>query len=115
MKTKILTLLFIIGIGLLNSCSSDDDNTTLPDESINGVWNLKNASFGLSPTTIDYNLGDVIWTFNQNATLIVENNIITEDIYSVGLESGTYDYEIEQNGNSQTLYINSDQRGGVCA
>mgnify|MGYP004285581033 FL=1 len=92
-------------------CSDDESNQT---ETLNGIWNLKNVSGGLAGINIDYNQGDVKWSFNlENNTLIVENNIITtgpEDIYA-GLESGTYNIEITQSGEIQTLFINNTERG----
>ena len=76
-----------------------------------GRWSV---SGGLAGINIDYNQGDVKWSFNlENNTLIVENNIITtgpEDIYA-GLESGTYNIEITQSGEIQTLFINNTERG----
>ena len=98
-------------IPLVFACSDDESNQT---ETLNGIWNLKNVSGGLAGINIDYNQGDVKWSFNlENNTLIVENNIITtgpEDIYA-GLESGTYNIEITQSGEIQTLFINNTERG----
>ena len=48
-------------------------------------------------------------------TLIVENNIITtgpEDIYA-GLDSGTYNIEIVEDGETETLFINDTERGVI--
>jgi hypothetical protein len=105
-------LLYIfLGLSLMFGCSDDESNQT---ETLNGIWNLKNVSGGLAGINIDYNHGDVKWSFNlENNTLIVENNIITtgpEDIYA-GLESGTYNIEITQSGEIQTLFINNTERG----
>ena len=105
-------LLYIfLGLSLMFGCSDDESNQT---ETLNGIWNLKNVSGGLAGINIDYNQGDVKWSFNlENNTLIVENNIITtgpEDIYA-GLESGTYNIEITQSGEIQTLFINNTERG----
>lgn len=112
MIIRILALYILIGFGLLTSCKNDDVSTH--EETISGIWNLKNVSGGLQGINIDYNEGEVQWNFNpSNKTLIVENNIITtgpEDIYA-GLDSGTYNYEIQQDAETQTLFINDVQRG----
>jgi hypothetical protein len=104
-------LFLLVFIPLVFACSDDESNQT---ETLNGIWNLKNVSGGLAGINIDYNQGDVKWSFNlENNTLIVENNIITtgpEDIYA-GLESGTYNIEITQSGEIQTLFINNTERG----
>jgi hypothetical protein len=114
MKFRVLALLIIL-IGLLSSCNNDDDNS-LSQEGINGSWNLKNVTGGFIGVNIDYNQGDVIWTFNcQNNSLVVENNIITtgpEDIYA-GLDTGSYSYIIEQNGDVETLFIDGNERGNI--
>lgn len=113
MKIKLLTLILIVGFGLFTSCSNDDDKSSQV-ESINGTWNLKTVYGGLEGINIDYNLGDVEWVFDlEENSLTVENNVVTtgpEDIYA-GLESGTYDIEIVQTGNIQTLFIDDNERG----
>ena len=114
MKFKILILVLTIGFSLFTSCSNDDDSIEV--ETISGIWNLKNVSGGLLGVNIDYNQGDVKWEFNLNTNkLTVENNILTtgpEDIYA-GLESGTYDIKISQNGATQTLFIDNIERGNL--
>jgi len=115
MNTKVFTLLLFIGIGFFISCNGNDDSST-KEETISGIWNLKNVHGGLQGINIGYALGNVKWNFNlENNTLIVENNIVTtgpEDIYS-GLDSGTYNFGIEQNGEIQTLFINDTKRGVI--
>jgi len=114
MKIGKLSLLIILSLVFFTNCSNNDDSNQT--ESLNGTWNLKNVSGGLQGINIDYTQGEVEWNFNlENNTLIVENNIITtgpEDIYA-GLDSGTYNIEIEQNGGTQTLFINDTERGVI--
>jgi len=114
MKLVKLSLLFFLGLVLFTGCSNDDDNSSQTKVPINGIWNLKNVNGGFSPINIDYNQGEVLWTFNQtNSMLIVENNILTtgpEDIYA-GIDSGSYSYTIEIDGETQTLLIDGAERG----
>ena len=77
---------------------------------------MKNVSGGLQGINIDYSLGEVKWTFNpSNSTLIVENIIDStgpKDIYA-GHNSGTYNYEIRQDGEINTLFIDDVKRGVI--
>ena len=114
MKTKLLIILFALGSMQFFGCSSDDDTTELNIE--RGIWKLKNVSGGLVGVNIDYNEGDVYWTFkNENKMLIVENNILTdgpESIYA-GRQSGVYSYEIKQVDGGEVLYIEDTERGAI--
>lgn len=115
MKTGKLSLLIVLAILLVASCNNNDDALNQA-ETINGIWNLKNVTGGWRLTNIDYAQGEVQWNFNlENNILIVENNIITtgpKEIYA-GLDSGTYNIEIEQNGETKTLFINDAERGVI--
>lgn len=100
MKTlKILTLIISTGLGILTSCTNNDDSTQM--EIINGTWNLKNVSGGIAGINVDYNSGDIIWIFDsQNQTITVENNSSQNPNYE-GLNSGIYNYSVfETSGNS---------------
>jgi hypothetical protein len=105
MKNILLPLLLISALVLTTSCKKDDDDTNQP-ATISGNWNLKNVSGGFAGIDIDYTAGQVIWNFNlETQILTVQNNIITigpEDIYA-GFESGTYDFEIQENGRHKSL------------
>lgn len=104
----------ILSLVLFISCNSDDDSNQT--DILNGIWNLKNVSGGLQGIDIDYSQGFVNWNFNlKNNTLTVENNIMTtgpEDIYA-GLDSGTYDIQIEESEEAATLFINDTERGVI--
>ncbi|WP_299890252.1 hypothetical protein [uncultured Lacinutrix sp.] len=110
MKVKLFILLIFV-MGCQNNDIDSSENLT---DTINGTWNLKNVYGGLMPIDIDYNIGEVKWTFNDaNGNVIVENNIITtgpEDVYS-GLDSGTYTYEIQIINNIEVLYVNNAEMG----
>lgn len=112
MKMRIVLLLILMsGVGCVTSCSNDDD-ASIQVESLAGIWNLKNVRGGLQGIDIDYTVGQVQWNFNTN-TLIIENNIATtgpEDIYA-GLDSGTYNFTVMENGGVRTLFIDNVERG----
>ena len=109
MKTKLRALLLIVGIGLLTSCDKNDTN--LPQEkSINGTWNLVNVRGGLASISKGYSKGDVKWIFNQNdKTLSVQNKVGNDNAFM--LFTGSYTFNIEQNGDPQVLFVdNQDYR-----
>jgi hypothetical protein len=114
MKIGKLSLLIILSLVFFTNCNNDDDSNQT--ETLSGIWNLKNVSGGLQGINMDYNQGEVEWNFNLDTnTLTVENNIITtgpEDIYA-GLDSGTYNFQVEQNGETETLFINNSERGVI--
>lgn len=114
MKNILLTLALISALVLCTSCKKDDD-TTEP-ATISGNWNLKNVSGGFAGINIDYTPGEVIWTFNLETNILtVQNNIITtgpEDIYA-GFDSGTYNFEIERNEDTQALLVDGVNIGDI--
>lgn len=114
MRIGKLSLLMILSLVFFTNCNNNDDSNKT--ETLNGIWNLKNVFGGLQGTNIDYSPGEVQWNFNMEYnTLIIENNIIStgpEDIYA-GLDSGTYNIRIEQNGDTDTLFINDTKRGVI--
>lgn len=105
---------------LFASCDNEADPTQelviqeIQEQEIQETWNLKNVNGGMIGLNIDYNSGEVIWTFQESTNkLIIQNNIEStgpEDIYA-GLDSGTYDYEILEDNESQVLYIDGSLRG----
>ncbi len=112
MKRNVLILALLFFAGFIAGCENDDDLT--PGQPINGSWNLTNVAGGLAGVNIDYKKGEVKWHFDsKSGNLTVENLIDStgpEDIYA-GLDSGTYSYEIRQEGESNVLYIDNSKRG----
>ena len=103
-----------MSVVLFTNCSNNDDSSETI--TLNGVWNMKNVSGGLIGIDIDYEPGEVTWNFNvANNSLIVQNNITTtgpEDVYA-GLDSGTYSFQVQQNGDTEVLYVNDAVRGVI--
>ncbi len=114
MKIRFSIFFLIISFLLYTSCDDDDNNVS--EAPIAGTWHLKNVTGGIAGINIEYNRNLVKWTFKEsNSKLTVENNILTtgpEDIYA-GLDSGVYDYEIQEIEKVRTLYINDNKRGIV--
>ncbi len=118
MGIKQLIGLIILGMLCFTSCNNNDDDTIENDTTVtlNGTWNLKNVYGGLLGVDIDYKEGEVVWIFNlEQKTLLVKNNIMTtgpENSY-YGLNSGTYNFEIKETDDIQTLLINDQDRGKI--
>ena len=113
MKTKAITFLFILGLGLLLSCNNDDDYSQ--KETIDGIWNLKNVNLD-SRLNIDYEIGEVVWNFDLNTnTLIIVNNSEASESENIRpeFETGTYEFKIQQNGNAQSLIIKDIDMGPI--
>ena len=102
MKKGKLCLLFFLGLVLLTGCSNDDDS--LQEETLNGIWNVNNISGGIAGIDNGYETGIITWTFN-NQTLTVENNAAQGNIYN-GFESGTYSYLLLEDENEQFINLN---------
>jgi hypothetical protein len=115
MKYFLLLSLLISALVLSTSCKKDDDDTNEPTF-ISGNWNLKNVSGGFAGIDIDYTAGQVVWNFNLETNILtVQNNIITsgpEDIYA-GFETGTYTFEIVENGELQSLIVDDVNMGYI--
>lgn len=114
MKVKLIVVIISF---LFVSCQNDEEqNIEVQTHSIEGSWNLKLVFGGFMPVNIDYNIGDVKWTFNtEDANVIIENNVLTtgpEDIHA-GPDSGTYSYEIQLLNGEETLYIEGEEVGVI--
>jgi len=108
MKIGRLSLLMILGLVVFTNCNNDDDSNQ--EETLNGIWNVKNISGGISGIDDDYDNGIITWTFN-NQVLTIENNESQGNIYS-GFESGTYNYSTNEVNGINYITINNAEYGG---
>jgi hypothetical protein len=107
MKAQTFILIVLTYLVTL-SCNSDDNNTTIAEDPLNGSWNLTNVFGGFLTVDIDYAPDEVTWTFDTtNEMISIENNILTtgpEQIHS-GPETGVYNYEIVVENLEEVIYI----------
>lgn len=112
---KRISILFLTLSLVLCSACNNDDNANMEDP-LAGTWDLSTVYGGLILVNIEYNEGDVIWTFNRsNGQLVVQNNILTtgpEQIYS-GLPTGTYNYDVSIEDNQEILYVDNERKGAL--
>ncbi|TYA89165.1 hypothetical protein [Seonamhaeicola marinus] len=102
MKRSIL----IIGVFflLISSCSLENDNSNEPTQITLKHWNLINVSGGVAGVDVDFNVGDIIWNYDQFNNLLYVENSNTDDTLIDGLDTGTYDfYLIESNSKVYTI------------
>lgn len=89
MKKILILALFSL---LFLSCDEDLAKTPVTDASLAGSWNMDTYSAFMAELPV-LEAGDIIWTFNSNNTITVANNV--EDVYPYMLDSGTYNFTIE--------------------
>lgn len=116
MKMIIMTLLLILGGIVVTSCNNDDDS--IQETPINGTWNLKNSSGGITGIDQDYENGKIIWTFNnQDSLLNIANNSIQDTgnqiFVNSGLKSGEYPYSIVKTNGNEYILINTAEYGKI--
>jgi hypothetical protein len=106
MKPKFVVLLFA-AVLVLSGC---DDDETLPQEpTINGTWHLKNVSGGFAGVDEDFSRGEVIWTFDEESSVLtVENN--SKETF-IGLASGVYSYSVSEVEGDEVLFIDEGEFG----
>lgn len=105
----------ILGIILftLSSCSiANDDNDDSKEITIN-EWNLINVTGGISGENYNFEIGEIVWLFDDlNAVLTITNTNI-EDLED-GLDSGNYNLNILKNNEDLLfLFIDTQEFGEI--
>ena len=108
MNYKFLTSLILFVIITSCSINNDDDKPQV----VRSEWHLKNVSGGLAGVNNDFDFKQVIWVFNelQGSLTVLNNN--TNDVED-GLDSGTYNYSLLDDGNNTFLIIDDNEFGGL--
>lgn len=89
----------------------DDALLYLVDTNLAGTWTLINVNGGLLGTNVDFNSGDITWTFDAQEVMIGSNNSDMQNY--TGFENGTYDYEIKLRNYEPYLSINQVNLGRI--
>jgi len=106
------TTVFVVSLLLLSSVSGcySDHNDSRSTYGLEGHWNLTHIGGGISGMDISIDPGIIIWTFDEhNGIVTIVNN--SENDYS--FPSGTYDYQIEPNGEYISITINGVTYGSI--
>ena len=114
MKTyKITTLMFMFFV--VFSCTNNDENN-LPEEpsqEFDGSWTLINIRGGILGINDDYPPNVIIWEFDsENSLLTIQNDYIVDTYYS-GLESGIYNFSIQDVNQESFLFIEGHEFGHI--
>lgn len=88
---KIILLLLLPAV-LLSACGNDDDKASENNpEGMAGKWNLVNQSGGFQGQDLNFNPGDIVWTFNlDNSKISITNQAPNENGMTV--PTGIYSY-----------------------
>ncbi|MHA3788367.1 hypothetical protein ACX0HA_09180 [Flavobacterium hauense] len=93
MKKILLPLLSLLLLSL-SGCNNDDDKK--PTDPLLHQWTLISAEGGFAGSNYDFEEGLILWRFKANGTVQVINGN-TDENKPDGFDSGTYDYEINDN------------------
>lgn len=109
------SIIGLLALLILFSCSDDDTGTTIPTETLTGNWTLLTATGTIAGTTHEFPYGVIVWKFNTDNTVTVFNNNTDESLQS-GLASGTYPYSVTTNseivGCEKSITINTNAEFG---
>jgi hypothetical protein len=111
MKTKLLLSLIIISLFI--SCLPDDnvDTTNQPETIVQ--WHLNNVTGGFAGVDYHFEMGVVVWQFEDaNGILYVENNN-TEDNLEDGFDTGIYSYRVLEDEESRLFLEVNDMDEGL--
>ena len=96
---KLFKMIGLLIMTAFFSCSDNDDNAYVPDESIIHEWTLIKSTGTIAGITHEFPYGTIVWKFNTNNTVTVINNNADENLQA-GFTSGTYPYSVATNLNT---------------
>lgn len=107
------TILFLLLIVTLTSCSNDDTPILINDpNSEESSWTMTNIYGGFAGIDDDYESGEIIWNFDKEAQVLTVDNSIGDDApITSGLDSGNYDYHVESEEEIDYLFIDGYNSG----
>ncbi|MFC0603324.1 hypothetical protein [Winogradskyella pulchriflava] len=102
------TCFYILALMLLTlSCNSDDDNHQTNIPTLDGEWSLVNVFGGLAGVDDDFDVGTIIWDFDEDNSELTVTNTNTANVVYDGFPSGTYDYELLTTDGDTSIIINT--------
>jgi hypothetical protein len=102
----------LICVVTLTNCSISN-NDSYSQQVYKPLWNLTNVSGGIAGVDNDFDLEDIVWSFNEATSTLTVTNNNTDDSIEDGLTSGNYDYSVIESGDNLYLVINSNEFGGL--
>ncbi|WNH07570.1 hypothetical protein [Thalassobellus suaedae] len=109
MKNYILIAFFTL-ITFTN-CSIDGNETS--EVITKTYWHLRNVSGGIAGVDNNFNLDEIIWSFNELTGNLTVTNNNTDDTVEDALESGNYSFSVTTDNTNKYLIINDNEYGGL--
>ena len=109
MKIKILMAHFCL---FTLSCSINNDNNNVP-VNYTVEWHLTNVTGGVEGVDETFDMGTIIWVFDESNGILTVENTNNDDSKEDGLDSGSYNYSIANIGNDSFISIDSNELGEI--
>ncbi len=109
---KTILLLGIILFTLTN-CSTEGNSNNQPSQITITEWNLINVTGGIAGVDHDFEIGDIVWSFNNINALLTVNNNNTEDDLEDSLSTGSYNISFIETNDDLFLRISDQEFGEV--
>ncbi|WP_345274282.1 hypothetical protein [Flaviramulus aquimarinus] len=110
---KIRFIIILICVSVLFSCSVNNVDNTSNNQITITQWNLINTSGGFAGVNDNFEIGDIIWVFNELTGSLTVINKNTDDMLQDGLDSGNYSYIFSENDSNLFLTVNDSIEFGL--
>tara|TARA_R110002049_G_scaffold38978_2_gene120380 strand:+ start:38727 stop:39137 length:411 start_codon:yes stop_codon:yes gene_type:complete len=97
---------------MLTNCSIDKNDDT-PEEITIAQWNLTHVSGGIAGVDIDFELGEIIWVFDEYNGVLSIGNTNTDNTLEDGLDSGEYSFFFTEDAPNVYITISGTERGSI--
>ncbi|WP_338356819.1 hypothetical protein [Yeosuana marina] len=110
MKQYVYVLLILFSVTLTN-CSLNSTSDTNTSQIVKSSWNLVNISGGFAGVNENFNTGEIVWSFNEDNSILTVTNTNTSGSIEYGPISGTYSFSVTNKGSNLFLFIDSNEFG----
>ncbi len=109
-RLAFLSLIFLFTVlGCSNDDNSSDSGGNTPE--LNGTWNLISVTGGFVGIDHNFDVGTIIWNFNESSNTIAVTNNNTDDSIEDILPTGIYNYSIITVGEVLEFIVDDVNRG----
>lgn len=99
MKQYVYVLLILFSVTLTN-CSLNSTSDTNTSQIVKSSWNLVNISGGFAGVNENFNTGEIVWSFNEDNSILTVTNTNTSGSIEYGPISGTYSFSVTNKGSN---------------
>ncbi len=105
-------LIALCSFFILTNCSiGDDDNNNQNNIVYKTYWHLVNTSGGVSGVNQDFDLNEVVWSFDEGTMELTVVNDNEDGDKEDAFDSGTYDYSVTEDDPDSFLFIDGSEFG----